>query len=228
MHGQRRTLRTHSHKEALMTTFICYLNWTDQGAKNAKDSGKRYQASRNMAEKLGGKIISAYVTTGQYDVVATVEMPNGEAMAKLATRHLGDGQCADDDGARLDARGVQQARCRGPDALARPEHARGRARSGRARRWRQARRASRAVPSAPARTCPWARPFRTSRCADSRRDRTRIGGGRSLDQARSAEPARTATGLGQVIIIHPKHSNATTSKRPETVDIEALMAPGPE
>jgi len=65
--------------------FICFLNWTDQGAKSAKDSGKRYQASRNLAEKLGGKIISAYVTTGQYDVVATVDMPNGEAMAKLAT-----------------------------------------------------------------------------------------------------------------------------------------------
>jgi uncharacterized protein with GYD domain len=68
-----------------MTTFICYLNWTDQGAKSAKDSGKRYQAARNMAEKLGGKVISAYVTTGQYDVVATVDMPNGEAMTKFAT-----------------------------------------------------------------------------------------------------------------------------------------------
>ena len=68
-----------------MPTFICFLNWTDQGAKNAKDSSKRYQASKDMAEKLGGKLISAYVTTGQYDVVATVEMPNGEAMVKFAS-----------------------------------------------------------------------------------------------------------------------------------------------
>jgi uncharacterized protein with GYD domain len=68
-----------------MPTFICFLNWTDQGAKNTKDSGKRYQAARNMAEKLGGKLLSAYVTTGQYDVVATVDMPNGEAMVKFAT-----------------------------------------------------------------------------------------------------------------------------------------------
>jgi uncharacterized protein with GYD domain len=70
--------------EVLMPTFICFLNWTDQGAKAAKDSGKRYQAARNAAEKLGGRLISAYVTTGQYDVVATVEMPTGEAMTKLA------------------------------------------------------------------------------------------------------------------------------------------------
>ena len=68
-----------------MPTFICFLNWTDQGAKNAKESGKRSQAARNMAEKLGGKLLSGYVTTGQYDVVATVEMPNGEAMVKFAT-----------------------------------------------------------------------------------------------------------------------------------------------
>lgn len=64
--------------------FICFLNWTDQGAKNAKDSGKRYQASKNMAEKLGGKLISAYIVTGAYDVVATLDLPSGDAMVKFA------------------------------------------------------------------------------------------------------------------------------------------------
>jgi len=68
-----------------MPTFICFLNWTDQGAKNAKDSVKRYQAGKARAEKLGGRILSAYVTTGQYDVVVTVEMPDGEAMLKFVT-----------------------------------------------------------------------------------------------------------------------------------------------
>jgi uncharacterized protein with GYD domain len=34
---------------------------------------------------LGGKVLSAYVTTGQYDVDVTLEMPNGEAMVKLAS-----------------------------------------------------------------------------------------------------------------------------------------------
>jgi len=68
-----------------MPTFILFLNWTDQGAKAAKDAGKRSQAARKMAEKLGGKVLSAYVTTGQYDVVATVDMPNAEAIAKFAS-----------------------------------------------------------------------------------------------------------------------------------------------
>jgi uncharacterized protein with GYD domain len=66
-----------------MPTFICFLNWTDQGAKTAKDAGKRSQAAKVVAEKLGGRLLSTYVTTGQYDVVATVEMPDGDAMAKF-------------------------------------------------------------------------------------------------------------------------------------------------
>jgi uncharacterized protein with GYD domain len=66
-----------------MAIFICFLNWTDQGARSAKDSGKRYQAAKNACEKLGGKLLATYVTTGQYDVVSIADMPNGEAMTKL-------------------------------------------------------------------------------------------------------------------------------------------------
>ena len=68
-----------------MPVFICLMNWTDQGAKAAKDAGKRFQAGKSMAEKLGGKVVSSYVTTGQYDVILTVDMPNGEAMVKFAS-----------------------------------------------------------------------------------------------------------------------------------------------
>ena len=50
--------------------------------KNAKDVVNRYQRSKAMVEKLGGRMLSVYVTTGQYDVVITVEMPNGETMLK--------------------------------------------------------------------------------------------------------------------------------------------------
>jgi uncharacterized protein with GYD domain len=68
-----------------MPTFICFLNWTDQGIKSAKENaGKRSQAGRALAEKLGGRLLSAYVTTGQYDVVVTLEMPSGDAMGQFA------------------------------------------------------------------------------------------------------------------------------------------------
>ena len=74
-----------------MPTFKCFLNWTDQGARNAKDANKRFQASRSLAEKLGGKLLTAYVTTGRYDVALTLDMPNGDAMAKFASAIAGSG-----------------------------------------------------------------------------------------------------------------------------------------
>ncbi len=74
-----------------MPTFICFLNWTDRGAKAAKDAAKRAQAAKNVAEKLGGRIVSGYVTTGHYDVVITADMPSGDAMVKFATAISGSG-----------------------------------------------------------------------------------------------------------------------------------------
>jgi uncharacterized protein with GYD domain len=71
-------------REVFMPTFMCFLNWTDQGARAVKDAPKRYEASKAVIAKLGGRLVSAYVTTGQYDVVLTVEMPNGDAMTKFA------------------------------------------------------------------------------------------------------------------------------------------------
>ena len=67
-----------------MPHFICFLNWTDEGAKNAKGIAERHDAAHSLAASLGGKIVGAYVTTGQYDVVAILDMPEGDAMAKFA------------------------------------------------------------------------------------------------------------------------------------------------
>jgi len=67
-----------------MPMFMCFLNWTDEGAKTVKDGPARYEAAKSLATGLGGRIVAAYVTTGQYDVVHILEMPNGDAMTKYA------------------------------------------------------------------------------------------------------------------------------------------------
>ena len=67
-----------------MPNFICFLNWTDEGAKNVKDISKRRDAAESAAASLGGSVVNAYVTTGQYDVVAILDMPDGDAMTKFA------------------------------------------------------------------------------------------------------------------------------------------------
>jgi uncharacterized protein with GYD domain len=67
-----------------MPTFMCFLNWTDQGAKAVKEAAPRAEATKALIAGLGGQLICGYVTTGQYDVVLVVEMPDGDAMTKLA------------------------------------------------------------------------------------------------------------------------------------------------
>jgi uncharacterized protein with GYD domain len=67
-----------------MAKYIALVNWTDQGVKNVKDSPKRLDAARELAKKCGCEMQEFYMTIGPYDMVATMEAPNDEAMAKFA------------------------------------------------------------------------------------------------------------------------------------------------
>ncbi len=67
-----------------MPTFICFVNWTDQGIKNVKDAPNRAEAAKAALKKLGGEIKDVYVTTGQYDVLLIADAPDGDVMTKFA------------------------------------------------------------------------------------------------------------------------------------------------
>lgn len=56
-----------------MATFISLLNFTDQGIRDVKESPRRYEAFRVMAEKLGVTLKSGYYTVGHYDLVVVLE-----------------------------------------------------------------------------------------------------------------------------------------------------------
>ena len=56
-----------------MATFISLLNFTDQGIRDVKESPRRYEAFRVMAEKLGVTLKSGYYTVGHYDLVLVLE-----------------------------------------------------------------------------------------------------------------------------------------------------------
>jgi uncharacterized protein with GYD domain len=66
-----------------MATYITLINLTDQGARNIKDSPKRFEAYKGLAEKLGLTIKSVYWTTGTYDIILTVEGDEEAAMVTL-------------------------------------------------------------------------------------------------------------------------------------------------
>ena len=66
-----------------MTTYIVMLNWTDQGAKNLRESPKRLDSARNALEDMGGSIREFYLTMGEADMVAVCEAPDDAVMARF-------------------------------------------------------------------------------------------------------------------------------------------------
>jgi uncharacterized protein with GYD domain len=67
-----------------MPLFIVTINWTDQGIRGVKDAPKRSRAARELASKLGVDIKQIYLTSGDSDLLAIMEAPSGDNIAKLA------------------------------------------------------------------------------------------------------------------------------------------------
>ena len=67
-----------------MLTFITFINFTDQGIKNVKDSPKRMRAGKALLKKMGGRVKQVYLTSGDSDAVWIAEVPDGDVMAKFA------------------------------------------------------------------------------------------------------------------------------------------------
>jgi uncharacterized protein with GYD domain len=67
-----------------MPTYISMLRYTQQGISTVKNAPARIDAAKEAYRKAGGELKSIYLTLGQYDLVALVEMPNDEAVARMA------------------------------------------------------------------------------------------------------------------------------------------------
>jgi uncharacterized protein with GYD domain len=64
-----------------MATYICLIQFTDQGIRNIKDTVKRGDAAMAEAEKMGMKIVEEFWTMGAYDAVVVLEAPNDETIS---------------------------------------------------------------------------------------------------------------------------------------------------
>ena len=65
-----------------MPKYIILGNWTDQGARNAKDTVKRARAARESFAGMGVNAREWFFTLGQYDVVLTVDAPDDETLTR--------------------------------------------------------------------------------------------------------------------------------------------------
>ena len=66
-----------------MPTYISLVNWTDQGIQELKESPARADATAELVERLGGKLVELYWTVGPYDIVAILEAPDDETATAI-------------------------------------------------------------------------------------------------------------------------------------------------
>jgi uncharacterized protein with GYD domain len=67
---------------SVLSSFIVFGNWTEQGIKKVADAPKRIRDTRNMIEKAGGKM-QLFYTAGKWDFVMIVEIPKDEDLMAI-------------------------------------------------------------------------------------------------------------------------------------------------
>jgi uncharacterized protein with GYD domain len=74
-----------------MPTYITLINYTEQGVKTFNELPRRIEKMRAAAEVVGARLISYYLTMGQYDGVVISDAPDDETVAKIALATAGRG-----------------------------------------------------------------------------------------------------------------------------------------
>jgi uncharacterized protein with GYD domain len=69
-------------------TYVMLANWTDQGARQVKESPKRVETARRALTEMGGEFKTLYMTMGDYDLIVIYEAPD-DAVAARFTLLLG-------------------------------------------------------------------------------------------------------------------------------------------
>jgi uncharacterized protein with GYD domain len=67
-----------------MPSFIMFMNWTEKGIKTVRDWPKRMDEARSYSKKIGVTIKNVYLTAGDYDLIAIIEAPSADNVARFA------------------------------------------------------------------------------------------------------------------------------------------------
>ena len=74
-----------------MPTYVCLVNYTDEGIKNVGDTVARTDRGADIAQKHGVKLDQAYWTVGPYDVVVVLEAPDDESATAMLLELASEG-----------------------------------------------------------------------------------------------------------------------------------------
>jgi uncharacterized protein with GYD domain len=76
-------------------TYVVLADWTEQGVRAYPDTIRRTEAYTAMVEQFGGRVVNAFWTFGEHDMVAITEVPDAESLTSvlLRSRALGNIRC---------------------------------------------------------------------------------------------------------------------------------------
>jgi uncharacterized protein with GYD domain len=83
MAGQIVAASRQKQREVAVPSYVMLANWTDQGARQVKDSPKRVDAAKKALVEMGGEFKSLYMTMGDYDLVVIYEAPDDAVAARF-------------------------------------------------------------------------------------------------------------------------------------------------
>jgi uncharacterized protein with GYD domain len=84
MAGQIVAASRQKQREVAVPSYVMLANWTDQGARQVKDSPKRVAAAKKALVEMGGEFKSLYMTMGDYDLVLIYEAPDDAVAARFS------------------------------------------------------------------------------------------------------------------------------------------------
>ena len=66
-----------------MPSYLSLASWTDQGARNLKDSPSRLEAFKETVKSAGGRLIFFYMLMGEHDFATLIEVPDDATAARV-------------------------------------------------------------------------------------------------------------------------------------------------
>ena len=69
-----------------MPRYVVLVDWTEQGARDVKETTRRAAQVTQMVEQMGGRVESLYWTQGRHDLVGVIEAPDEETGAAIGLR----------------------------------------------------------------------------------------------------------------------------------------------
>ena len=66
-----------------MPAYVMLANWTDQGARQLKESPRRLDRAKKALTEMGGEFRSIYMTMGEYDMVMIYDAPDDAVAARF-------------------------------------------------------------------------------------------------------------------------------------------------